>query len=119
MGGEIIHEIRIFGVCFAFPAMRMELWGPAAVAGVCISQGAWTRACSGQSDRDAPSGMLPLTQDGASRVFWALKVRALMKLRVVLGQGTHTETSPGPGELLLYQANSKVLFESSLQQYLF
>lgn len=38
MGGEIIHEIRITGVCFAFPAVRMELWAPAAAAGVCVSR---------------------------------------------------------------------------------
>lgn len=72
MGGETIREIRIAGVCFAFLAVRMELWAPAAAAGVCISQGAWGRACSGQSDRDAPAGMLPLTRDEASHVFWVL-----------------------------------------------
>lgn len=53
-----MHEIKITGVCFAFPAMRMELWS---AAGVWIPQGdpegragAWGRECSGQSDRDAP-----------------------------------------------------------------
>lgn len=71
-----MHEIKITGVCFAFPAMRIELWS---AAGVWIPQGdpegrtgTWGRECSGQSDRDAPSGMLPLTRDGASCVFWGL-----------------------------------------------
>lgn len=59
MGGEIIHEIRITGVCFAFPAVRMELWAPAAAAGVCVylagclGQGVQWPVWQGCSGRDA------------------------------------------------------------------
>lgn len=63
------------GFVLPFSAMRMELWAP---AGVWISQGdlkggrALRTGSAVAPDRDAPSGMLPLTQDGTSLVFWVL-----------------------------------------------
>lgn len=53
--------------------------------------GAWG---SGQAGRDAPPGMLPATQDRASRVFGA-PVRVLVELGVVLSRA-HTWVTASP-----------------------
>lgn len=108
------------GVCCAFAATSMELWG----AGVCIpqvtlrvlGQAAQCPVWQGCSSRDAASPRMGIP---SVLVFGEARAGGEGVGEAQGGSGAGHTPETCPGEPLLHQANSRVLFESCLQQRLF